>query len=385
MSDTHDNSPGMRPRVSAKVSAQVSIGLPCRNAAATLPAALDSLLAQTLQDFEIIAVDDGSTDQTWDVLCAYARRDARVRPLRQPEAGRHYGVALAWNAACAASRAPYIARMDADDLSLPRRLELQAALLDADPSLGLVSGLVRFGGDRRARAGYAAHVDWLNSLTTPEDISASRFVDSPVCNPSVMFRRELVDTLGGARPNTPAANGVAVGQAVGPANGAAPFPEDYEQWLRWLEGGVRMGKVAEEVLVWNDPPTRLTRTAGEYSVEAFARVKAQYLWRWLARRNPGHPRVWVWGAGRVSRQKLAPLVDLGLVIGAYIDIDANKIGQRIHGIPVLPRTAIPPCSATAPANPFILANVASRGAREEITAWLASRGYQMGVGAVAVG
>lgn len=368
------------PKCSVKAGPKVSVCLPCRNAAGTLPAALDSLLAQTLDAFEIIAVDDGSDDGSWRLLENYARRDPRIRPLRQPDAGRHYGVALAWNAALEASRGRYIARMDADDISLPRRLELQAALLDADPSLGLVSGLVRFGGDRRLRAGYAAHVDWLNSLTTPEAISASRFVDSPIANPSVMFRRELVDRLGGALPNT--------GNAPGHAVGAAPFPEDYEQWLRWLEGGVRMGKVAEEVLVWNDPATRLSRTAAEYSVEAFARVKAQYLWRWLIRHNPQHPRVWVWGAGRVSRQKLAPLIDMGLVIEAFVDIDAKKIGQSVHGIPVLPRTAIPPYSASDPATPFvpfILANVASRGARGEITAWLEGLGYQMGVGAVAVG
>ncbi|MDO9633371.1 MAG: glycosyltransferase [Humidesulfovibrio sp.] len=369
------------PKVIPKVSPKVSIGLPCHNAAATLPATLDSLLAQTLTDFEIIAVDDGSDDggsdnPTWDVLCAYARQDSRIRLIRQP----HLGVALAWNAAMEASRAPYIARMDADDLCLPRRLEAQVALLDADPTLGLVSGLVRFGGDRTKRQGYAVHVDWLNTLRTPEAISANRFVDSPIANPSVMFRRELFERLGGARPNTSA--------MIGNAAGASPFPEDYEMWLRWLERGVRMGKVAEEVLVWNDPPTRLTRTAEEYSVEAFARIKAQYLWRWLARHNVGHPRVWVWGAGRVSRQKLAPLLDMGLAIEAFIDIDARKIGQTIHGIPVLPRMAIPPSSSSDPGTPFapfILANVASRGAREEITAWLESLGYQMGVGAVAVG
>ncbi len=351
-----------------KASPRVSVILPCRNAAATLPAALDSLLAQTLADFEILAVDDGSTDSTWDVLCAYARRDARdgresrIRALRQP----HTGVALAGNAAVEASCAPYIARMDADDLCLPRRLELQAAQLDADPTLDLVTGRVRFGGDRGTREGYAVYVDWLNTLETPEAISVNRFVEAPLANPSVMFRRAVYDCLGGARENT----------------GAKPFPEDYEMWLRWLERGARAGKVPEEILIWNDPATRLSRTHEAYSLDAFARIKAQYLWRWLMENNPQHPRVWVWGAGRVSRQKLAHLLEMGLEIESYVDIDPSKIGQSVHGVPVLPREAVPAYSVDAP---FLLTNVGSRGAREEIAAWLLAQGYQAGVGFVAVG
>lgn len=360
---------------------KVSVCLPCRNAAATLPAALDSLLGQTLADFEVLAVDDGSTDDTWRVLTDYARRDPRIRPMRQP----HTGVAQAGNAAVEAARAPYVARMDADDISLPLRLEVQAALLDADPGLGLVSGLVRFGGSRELRQGYAVHVDWLNTLKTPEDISLHRFVESPLCNPSVMFRRELFEELGGARECTR----------------SRPFPEDYEMWLRWLERGVRMGKAQEEVLVWNDPPTRLTRTHADYSLAAFADIRAQYLWRWLAWENPNHPAVWVWGAGRTSRQRLAPLVDLGLEIEAYIDIDPAKIGQRVHGTPVLSRDSLPapaqePCppEGEAPGTPdtpettpppFILVNVGSRGAREEIRAWLESKGWVLGEGFMLVG
>lgn len=345
---------------------RVSVCLPCHNTAATLPAALDSLLGQTLRDFEIIAADDGSSGvdggATWDVLCAYARRDARIRPLRLP----HQGVALTWNAAVEAARAPFIARMDADDICLPERLAMQAERLDAEPRLDLVSGLVRFGGDREERLGYALHVDWLNTLLTHEDISRNRFVESPLANPSVMFRREGVARFGGARPN------------IGPA----PFPEDYEQWLRWLALGARMAKVQAEVIVWNDPPTRISRTREEYSVEAFARIKAGYLWRWLKEQNPRHPRVWVWGAGRVSRKRLDPLLALGLGIENYVDIDPRKVGQRVHGIPVLPREAVPP---RTPDSPFLLVNVASRGAREEIMQWLAGLGYQAGVDCVAVG
>lgn len=370
---------------------RVSVALPCHNAARSLPAALDSLLAQTLADFEICAVDDGSADvdggQTWEVLCAYARRDARLRPIRLP----HQGVALAFNAAVSACTAPYIARMDADDLCLPRRLEAQAALLDAEPGLDLVSGLVRFGGDRKARLGYALHVDWLNSLATPEAIALNRFVESPLANPSVMFRRSAWERFGPARPNTgPQLGGPQLGgpQLAGPqlVGGTRPFPEDYEQWLRWLAQGARLGKVAAEVLVWNDPPTRLSRTAEAYSVEAFARIKAGYAWDWLAANNPQHPRVWVWGAGRVSRQRLAPLAALGLTIQAYVDIDPNKVGQSVQGIPVLGREAVPPLPSTsANVAPFVLVNVGSRGAREEITEWLAGRGYGMGEKALAVG
>lgn len=356
----------------------VSVCLPCFNAASTLPAALDSLLGQTLRNFEVIAADDGSDDQTWDVLCAYARRDARIRPLRLP----HQGVALTWNAAVDAARAPLIARMDADDLCLPERLAMQAARLTAEPGLDLVSGLVRFGGDREKRLGYALHVDWLNTLRDHEAISRNRFVESPLANPSVMFRRAAWERFGPARANT----------------GPQPFPEDYEQWLRWLGQGARMAKVPAPVLVWNDPPTRLSRTKAEYSLEAFARIKAGYLWDWLRQHNPQHPRVWAWGAGRVSRKRLDELTALGLEIEQYVDIDPHKVGQRVHGVPVLGRDAVPqrlndscPASpaetlAGTPAQtPFILVNVASRGAREEILEWLAGRGYQPGVGCVAVG
>jgi len=257
----------------------VSVVLPAYNAAVGVARALDSLLGQDHPCFEVVAVDDGSTDDTAAVIAAYAGRDPRVRLLRLA----HAGVAHAFNAGIEAARGEFVARMDADDVSLPGRLSRQAAHLDANPGVGLVACRIRFGGDREAQAGYARHVDWTNTLTSARDIALARFVDAPVANPSVMFRKALVAEHGGAEQGD--------------------FPEDYEMWLRWLDAGVVMEKLPEELLVWNDPPTRATRTDPRYSPEAFYRVKARYLARWLARHNARHPGVVVMGSGRITRKR----------------------------------------------------------------------------------
>ncbi len=328
---------------------KVSVNLPCYNSAATLPVALDSLLAQTFQDFEIIAVDDGSKDQTADILREYARRDSRLRPLFID----HGGVSVAANAALEKSRGQYVARMDSDDQALPERLAAQAAHLDDRPEVGLVGCLARFGGDRESNGGYAHYVDWTNTLVDHESISLNRFVESPFANPTIMFRRDLAEVHGGYEHGD--------------------FPEDYDMILRWLEGGVRMEKVDRELMVWNDPPGRLTRNDPRYDVEAFYRVKTGYLARWLERNNALHPDVAVVGAGRITRKRADMLLDHGVNITTYFDIDPNKIDRVVHGRPVLHRREIP-----EPGRVFCLSYVASRGAREDIAELLDSRGHSMG-------
>jgi len=327
----------------------VSVLLPACNAASTLPAALDSLLAQTLADFEVVAVDDGSTDGTAAVLAEYARRDPRVRVLAAP----HAGIAPALNTALAAARGRFLARMDADDLARPERLARQAAALEAEPGLGLVACRVEYGGCRRSCAGYARYVDWTNTLLTPEAISLHRFVESPLAHPSVMFRPEVAQEHGGYR--------------------SGPFPEDYELWLRWLEAGVRMRKLPETLLVWADPPGRLSRVDGRYSPAAFYATKAGYLARWLARHNPRHPEVVVAGAGRTTRRRMELLTAHGVRIAAYLDVDPRKVGRLVHGRPVLHRGEVP-----GPRECFVLSAVGSHGAREDIAAFLEARGFVLG-------
>ena len=107
---------------------RVSVLLPVRDEEPFLAECLESLSAQTLADFEVIAVDDGSTDATPGILAAHARSDSRFHMLRQEPAG----MVAASERARAEARAPLVARMDADDVALPERLELQVAAIEEE-------------------------------------------------------------------------------------------------------------------------------------------------------------------------------------------------------------------------------------------------------------
>lgn len=339
---------------------RVSVILPVRNAALTIERAVLSIRMQTMIAWELIAVDDGSDDGTAEILAGWARQDARLRVLRQPP----LGIVAALTAGLAAARGELVARMDADDEAHPQRLELQAAMLAApeNRAIGLVGCLVDYGGDRGAQAGYARHVDWINTLTTSDEIALSRFVESPFAHPSVMFRRELAERHGGYR--------------------AGDFPEDYELWLRWLEAGVRMAKVPRVLLRWNDPPGRLSRTDPRYSPEAFFRMKAGWIAREVERRlspaaGGGVPvrSLWVWGAGRLTRKRASHLEPNGIRIAGYIDVDAKKATSALggRGVPVRAPADLPP-----PGRWFVLGYVSKRGARDYVRTQLVRRGYGEG-------
>jgi glycosyltransferase involved in cell wall biosynthesis len=323
--------------------------MPVFNAAATVKRAIESIKRQTFADWELIAVNDGSSDGTHHVLAELASAEPRLRILRQT----HAGIVAALQAGLSVARAELIGRMDADDEAHPDRLFEQVALLHDLPGVGVVGSLVQFGGDPERSGGYAMHVDWLNELVSPEQIYLNRFVESPLAHPSVVFRRWLLEKYGGYR--------------------AGDFPEDYELWLRWLDRGVLMAKVPRVLLTWNDPPDRLSRFDTRYGSEAFYHCKAFYIARWIAKHVPSSRRIMVWGAGRPTRKRAERLVHHGARIDGYIDIDPLKIGRVLGGRPVICPNELP-----SPENCFVLGYVARRGARELARTHLREKGFTEG-------
>ncbi|MFN3776080.1 glycosyltransferase family 2 protein [Sphingomonas parapaucimobilis] len=115
-------------------SPRITVALSVYNNAGYLAQALDSILAQTFADFELVIVDDGSTDGSAAIIDCYAATDPRIRVIRQA----NQGLVASLNHIMAVARGPYIARMDGDDVALPERFARQVGFLDANPDHGVI-------------------------------------------------------------------------------------------------------------------------------------------------------------------------------------------------------------------------------------------------------
>lgn len=327
----------------------VTVLLPARNAAPTVGRAVESLLRGTLRDLRVLAVDDGSTDGTRGVLAEWAARDVRVEVLD----GGGRGLVAALALALSRATSPYVARMDADDEALPRRLEASVAALDAEPHLaGVGTGVEMFREDRPVSPSFQAYAEWLNGLTTPEVLFRERFIESPLCHPSVCLRRQAVVDAGGWRHGD--------------------FPEDYALWLELLDRGHALKNLPEVLLRWRDSDARLTRTDPRYAVRRFTWTKARYLVRGrgpLADRRP----CTLWGAGPSGLTLARFLREEGVTVERFVDVHPRKVGTRIEGIPV-----VSPESLGGPGGGHLLVCVGVRWAREEIRRDLSARGWVEG-------
>lgn len=325
----------------------VTVLLPARNSESTVARAVESLLAGTLRELRILAVDDGSTDGTRGVLEGLAARDSRVEVLD----GQGRGLVAALQLALSQATSPYVARMDADDEALPRRLEASVAALEADSHLaGVGTGVELFREDQPVSPSLQAYAAWLNGLTTTETLFRERFIESPLCHPSVCLRREPLVASGGWEHGD--------------------FPEDYALWLKLLHAGHGLRNLPEVLMRWRDSSGRLTRTDPRYDVKRFTWVKARYLA--LGPLAKGRTCT-VWGAGPSGLTLTRFLREQGASVERLIDVHPRKVGTRIEGIPVVSPDKLGP-----PNGELMLVCVGIRWAREEIRADLTARGWVEG-------
>jgi glycosyltransferase involved in cell wall biosynthesis len=194
----------------------ISVIMPVYNAGKYLPKALDSVLAQTLADFEFIIIDDGSTDASVGTLDKYAAQDSRIRLIRRPNTG--YVIAL--NEALALASGEFIARMDADDICLPKRFERQSQFLCDHADIVLVGGRVEII-DEGGRLIIRPEVPCDDASLQAALLEGRTLIG----HPTVMVRREIMQKCGGYDVNCSPAEDLDMWLRVGEVGKLANLPE----------------------------------------------------------------------------------------------------------------------------------------------------------------
>ena len=265
----------------------LSVLLPARDAGPWIDAALASLLRQTMRDLEVLAVDDGSVDDTGVRLERAAARDPRVRVLRTEARG----LPQALETARAQARGAFLARHDADDLSHRRRFELQLAHLAARPEAGVCGTRVRLFPPARVGEGMRRWGTWHDALLEHEEMARDVYVDSPLAHGTALMRRAALDLVDGWRERG--------------------WPEDLDLWVRMIEAGVRLTKVPRRLYAWRQHAGSATRVDPRYAPERFRALKLDALGRGLLK---DRARVTLAGVGTSVRGWAGALAGRGLAV-----------------------------------------------------------------------
>lgn len=223
-------------------SPAVSIILPCFNSAAFLQETLDSLSEQTLREWECIAIDDGSSDATPTILRAHAARDLRFSVISRP----NRGLIATLNEAILLAKAPWIARMDADDLAEPERLAVQLLALSQHEA-DVCGTWVRFFGERSGL--------WQMPLDDAS-IKLQLLFNVPLAHPSVMVRASLLRET--------------------PYDASAVHAEDYALWCALAQRGARFINVPRPLLRYRCHAAQITQTKRDQLRGTAQRIRTRY-------------------------------------------------------------------------------------------------------------
>lgn len=199
----------------------ITVAMSVHNGEPYLAESIESVLTQTFGDFEFLILDDGSHDESRETISRFAARDSRIRAIFR----ENRGLIASLNQLLAEARAPLIARMDADDVCLPRRFERQIAFLAANPDHGVVGTW----SEDIDELGRPVHCDGTDQPLGHEEFLASIEVCGPLlCHPAVMYRSDLVRAAGGY-------------------HAAFLHCEDLDLWLR-LATRTRIANIPERLL-----------------------------------------------------------------------------------------------------------------------------------------
>jgi glycosyltransferase involved in cell wall biosynthesis len=314
----------------------VSILTPFKNTEIYLAECLESIIGQTYTNWELLIIDDHSSDASLSIVEDYAKKDARIKLFTNTGNGIIEALRLAFSK----SQGSYITRMDSDDIMTPNKIDvLLQSLIKSGPK-HLAVGQVKYFSKDGISDGYSRYEIWLNNLTTTGDNYSEIYKECVIPSPCWMLHRDDLIACDAFNPNR--------------------YPEDYDLTFRCYQHHFKCIPCNEVLHQWRDYATRTSRTHEHYAQNYFLDIKLHYFLK--LDYNPDR-MLTVWGAGTKGKTIAKQLIALEIQF-VWICDNIKKIGKHIYGKELFNFDTLSSLSS-----PQSIVTVANHDAQKEITVY----------------
>lgn len=317
--------------------------MPVKNAAPFLRDCLDSILKQSWHNWELIAIDDHSDDNSKEILESYCKTDSRIRLYTNEGAE----IIAALKTAYKNCNGNYIHRMDADDLMAENKLNALYQLLIQSGKEHVATALVEYFSAEGLQEGYQKYATWLNGLCKNHSHWDEIYKECVIASPNWLIRREDLEACGAFHQQQ--------------------YPEDYDLVFRFYRQQLKVVAVDEVLHLWRDHPQRSSRTLEVYKDNDFFELKWEYFQQ--LERVPNRPLM-IWGAGKKGK-KLAKLLKNQSIDFEWLSNNPKKHGKEIYEQLLKSFREI-----LNRKNPQIIVAVGQKGAKKEIKHFLEENGLK---------
>ena len=280
----------------------VSIIVPFKNTISYLEDCLESILKQTLTSWELLIVDDGSTDGSEKLVQKYADKDRRIQLFKND--GK--GIIEALRTAYRHAKGTYVTRMDSDDVMADDKLESLQQSLYLKGKGHLAVGNVSYFSEIGIGDGYKRYETWLNSLTKTGTNFKEIYKECVIPSPCWMVHKTDLDNCGGFTSNI--------------------YPEDYDLAFRFFKYGLKCITSNKVLHYWRDYPIRTSRTDVNYAENSFLELKVNYF---LELSHQKEKQLIIWGAGTKGKKIARLLIERNINFDWICD-NPKKIGKTIY-------------------------------------------------------
>jgi glycosyltransferase involved in cell wall biosynthesis len=281
----------------------VSIVMPVYNTSKYLKECLDSIIEQNEYNWELLAVNDFSTDDSFEILNSYAAANPRIKVFNNDSKGIIGSLRLAFEN----SQGKFITRMDSDDIMKPNKLAVLKTSLIKHGEKHIACGAVEYFADFEIGNGFKKYEQWLNGLITKGNNFDDIYKECVIPSPSWMCYRVDFIACGGFSHDT--------------------YPEDYDLAFRFYKANLQCIPCEETLHSWRDYQTRTSRTDPNYADNTFIDIKLKYF---LSLEKQVEKKIVIWGAGKKGK-KIAQLLNDQNIDFEWICDNPNKIGHVIYG------------------------------------------------------